>query len=163
MAVVTGVVAGYVIQRFSGGRYPVMTGEAGAGYNSGMIKRCRRRPSNCGVTIITGVAAWDVVWRLTGCRDPVVTGDTCSRYDTGMIECSGRTPRYCRVTIVAGVAALDVIGRLTARGDAVMAHKTGAEDGSVIDPEYGAPGNRAVAILTQVCCLNVCYRLAGRR
>lgn len=60
------------------------------------------------------------------------------------------------------VAALDVIKRLAGCCHTVMAGKTGADNGGMIDPHDRTPRQRAVAIFAKVGCRYVGGRLATR-
>jgi len=67
------------------------------------------------------------------------------------------------MTVVAGVAACYVSRVLTACSDPIMAGATGSQNLCVINGDHGLPHIGRVAVLADICRLNVRRAFAGRR
>ncbi len=112
------------------------------------------------MTILANVRRQYVLWILS-CGDRPVVATHAIAHDVSVIEVR-RRPGDGRVAIVAIVAACDMRGVLAGRSDAVVTRGTTAEDLCVIDGHYRCPNRWAVAIFTNVRCLNMHGAFAGR-
>jgi len=82
--------------------------------------------------------------------------------DAGMIKIGRRDKSYRVVTAVAGITARDVCRVFAGCYDTVVTGATGTNHLGVIYGDSRYPHRRAVTILTNVRCLNVCLILPGR-
>ena len=130
----------------------VMTGRTTAEYLC-VIDRYHGCPDCGAVAILANVRGLNVLRTLTGCISTVVAGHAAAR-DVGVVEIR-RYPRDGGVAVVAAIAARDVQRVFASRSDAVMTGAATAQNLRMIDGDYGRPDGPTMAVLADVCCLNM--------
>ena len=158
MTIVAGVAALDVRRVLAGCDRVVMTGEAGADY-LGVVDDIGRCPDHVVVAVLARVGRVDVVQALA-CRIGTVVAADAVAGDIDVVEVCRAPPRG-RMAVVAVVAAREVRRVLATRQHAVMAGETGAEHLRMVDGGCRCVGNRVVAVLTNVGCVDVIGGLAG--
>jgi hypothetical protein len=105
------------------------------------------------MAIFTHICGVNVGW-IFSCRiDTIVARATVAAY-AGMVK-GGVRPRICSVTVFACITGRQVVGRLALSGSAVVARATRTDHRVVVDTNYTLEARCGMAILTNICGIDM--------
>ena len=157
MTIVASVVAGDMGWVFASCRDAIMTRATGTQHLC-VVDRIGGRPYSIVVAILAYIRCLYVCQVLARRLDAIVT--TGAIPDNANVIKISRSPGIARVAIVTGVAAGEVGGMLAGGYDAIVTGAAGTDYLRVINGEHRRKYVGAVAVFTDISCLNVCLVFA---
>ena len=160
MAVVTGLLAGYVIGCLARRGDAIVTGGACTQHFK-VVDLGSRRPQGRRVAGLAEIRRLNMSGILARGRHTVVAALAIAS-DIGVIKIGGQ-PAVCRMAIITGFRAGNVIRRFARSAHAIVTRTTTSQHFDVIHPDRGNPHCRSMAALTEVSRLNMgCVLARGR-